>query len=412
LFGGAELPALWAALFLAALADSALRFLSLARIEDELTDHTARERFGRYVENLRGVSALCVIVRVASATCLVALVVARGLGQSGRVGPAVAAAGGLVLAAEAAARLVGRKWSAGVLVGFLPVLYWLSWPLRPLDGVAQRGTAPDSEEPEPEVVEAAKEEIRVAIEDGTVEGALEAEEKEMIEGIMKFGDVDVAEVMTPRTDMECLPVDLPLEQAIQRLGDFRHSRVPVYDGSLDDIVGILYVKDLLGTFAAEAGKEPGLRDVVREPLFVPETKTLDALLQQFQTEHVQIGIVLDEYGGVVGLVTVEDIMEEIVGEIQDEYDEEDHENRIVRHSPSAVDVDARLRIDEVNELLDVDVPQDQDYDTIGGYVTAMLAHVPSEGEEFTSDGLLVRVLESDERRVRRVCLTRVAPEGQ
>jgi putative hemolysin len=349
---------------------------------------------------------------VAAATCLVALVVARGIRQSGHAVPAAAAAGGLALAAEAAGRFVGRKWSAGALIGLLPVLYWLSWPFRPLGGAGQRGTAPASVEPEPEVVEAAKEEIRVAIEDGAVEGALEAEEKEMIEGIMKFGDVDVAEVMTPRTDMECLPAGLPLDQAIQLLREFHHSRVPVYDDSLDDIIGIVFVKDLLGAFVADAETTPELREVVREPLFVPETKGLGALLQQFQSEHVQIAIVLDEYGGVVGLVTVEDIMEEIVGEIQDEYDEEDHESRVVRHGDSSVEVDARLRIDEVNELLDVDIPEDEDYDTIGGYVTAMLAHVPSEGEEFSGDGLLVRVVASDERRVRRVFLTRAAPQGQ
>jgi CBS domain containing-hemolysin-like protein len=412
LFGGAELPAIWAALFLGALGESALRFLSLARLEDELADYAARERFARYVEHLRAVSALCVLIRAVSATCLVALVVARGLRDSTLTIPAVAAAGLLVLAAETAGRLVGRKWSSGILVGLLPVLYWLSWPLRPLTGRSQRTPSPADEEPVPEVVDAAKEEIRVAIEDGAVEGALDAEEKEMIEGIMKFGDVDVAEVMTPRTEMECLPAELPLDQVVQVLGDFHHSRVPVYDGALDDIIGIVYVKDLLGALAEAGPEQPALRDVVREPLFVPETKTVGALLQQFQTEHVQIAIVLDEYGGVVGLVTVEDIMEEIVGEIQDEYDEEDHENRILRHSESSYDVDARLRIDEVGELLDVDIPQDQDYDTIGGYVTAMLAHVPSEGEEFTSDGLLVRVLESDERRVKRVFLSRLIPDGQ
>ncbi|KPK64962.1 MAG: hypothetical protein AMK73_04425, partial [Planctomycetes bacterium SM23_32] len=217
------------------------------------------------------------------------------------------------------------------------------------------------------MVEAAKEEIRVAIEDGAAEGALEEEEKEMIEGIMKFRDVDVAEIMTPRTDMECLRAEMPLPEAVRALGQFPHSRIPVYEDTLDRILGILYTKDLLSAVAENGGAGRILRDVMREPLFVPETNTVGALLQQFQREHVQIAVVLDEYGGVVGLVTVEDIMEEIVGEIQDEYDQEDTEDRVRRRSSGALEVDARLRIDEVNELLGVDVPEDEDYDTVGGY---------------------------------------------
>jgi magnesium and cobalt transporter len=150
---------------------------------------------------------------------------------------------------------------------------------------------------------------------------------------------------------------------------------------------------------------------MREPLFVPETKTLGPLLQQFQEEHVQIAVVLDEYGGVSGLVTVEDIVEEIVGEIEDEYDEEDQENRILRSPSGGVEVDARVRIEEINELFGVSIPQDEDYDTVGGYVTASLARVPEAGEEFRSHGLTVRILQSDQRRVRRVFLRRSEPEA-
>jgi CBS domain containing-hemolysin-like protein len=170
------------------------------------------------------------------------------------------------------------------------------------------------------------------------------------------------------------------------------------------VIGIVYVKDLLAAVSSAERQSESLRDVMRQPLFVPETKAVGPLLQQFQQQHVQIAVVLDEYGGVVGLVTVEDIMEEIVGEIQDEYDEEDIENRVVRRPGGVFEVDARLHIDEVNQLLGLDIPEDEDYDTIGGYVTAQLARVPEPGEELRSDGLQVRILQSDERRVRRLHL--------
>lgn len=409
MLGGAELPALWAAVFVAGLAESALRFVSLARLEDELEGPAARTRYARYIEHVKPLSAFCMLVRVLATVVFAGLVLLRAEQEAGPVLLAGLAAAALLMLAESIARPIGRRWSSGVLRLLLPPLYLMAWPFRV---IATLGRPPSRqrEEPQPEVVEAAKEEIRVAIEDGTAEGALEAEEKQMIEGIMKFGDVDVSEIMTPRTEMECLAADMPLPQAIRALGELHHSRVPVYEGTLDRIIGVVYVKDLLDAVGNAQDEAAALRDVMRQPLFVPETKTVAPLLQQFQQEHVQIAIVLDEYGGVGGLVTVEDIMEEIVGEIQDEYDEEDLENRILRHASGAIEVDGRVRIDEVNELLDIDIAEDEDYDTVGGYVTAHLARVPEPGEEFRSRGLLVRVLHSDQRRVRRVLLQRRGPE--
>ncbi len=408
MLGGAELPPLWAAIFIAALLESALRYASLARLQDRLDGPAAKDRYAGYLEESRALSGLCTLVRILAAVAMVSLIVLRARASGGAVVPAMAAAVGLLVLAEWPARLIGRKWSDAVLRLALPPLYWAAWPLRTVTPAARRANGAQ-EEPEPEVVEAAKEEIRVAIQDGAVEGALEAGEKEMIEGIMKFRNVDVAEIMTPRMDMECLEEGLTAAEAARELARLHHSRVPVYRETLDRIVGIVYVKDLLAALGREGGEEVPLKDVMREPLFVPETKAVGALLQQFQDEHVQIAVVLDEYGGVIGLLTVEDIMEEIVGEIQDEYDVEDHESRIRRRSSGGLDVDARVRIDEVSELLEVEIPEDEDYDTVGGYVTARMARVPAPGEEFESDGLLVRVLQSDERRVRRVFLKRKEP---
>jgi CBS domain containing-hemolysin-like protein len=317
----------------------------------------------------------------------------------------------LLIAGEFVARGLGRKWSTGVLVLFLPLLSRLSLPFRPLEVFGRRTEDRDTEAPEPAVVEAAKEEIRVAIEDGTTEGALQVDEKQMIEGILEFRNVDVGSIMTPRTEIENLDAKTRLPEALRRLEAFRHSRIPVFEGTLDHIVGIVYVKDLLSASGRADSDALALADVMRKPFFVPETKTVGLLLQQFRDQHIQIAVVLDEYGGVSGVVTVEDIMEEIVGEIEDEYDDEDHESRIVTRSPSSVEVDARTDIDEVNEILDVDIPEDEDYDTIAGFVTAHFARVPETGEEFIAHGLRVRVLQSDERRVRRVLLERVGPSG-
>ena len=412
MLGGAELPALWAVVFLAALAESALRFVSLARLEEEAAGQPGRARYARYLEHVKALTAFCVLGRAVATVVLAGLIVLRARQEGAQVLLALIAAAALLVVAELTGRIIGRKWSSGVLHVLLPPLYWMACPLWAVGRLFRRAPAAEDEEPEPEVVEAAMEEIRVAIEDGTAEGALEAEEKEMIEGIMKFGDVDVGVIMTPRTDMECLPADTPLPDAARVLAELRHSRVPVYEGTLDRIIGVVYVKDLLVAVGNGQERPASLRQVMREPLFVPETKTVGVLLQQFQREHVQIAIVLDEYGGVGGLVTVEDIMEEIVGEIQDEYDQEDVEGRIRRRSSGAVEVDARVRVDEVNELLDANISEDEDYDTIGGYVTAYLARVPEPGEEFRSHGLLVRVLHSDERRVRRVFLKRIEPESE
>jgi len=297
--------------------------------------------------------------------------------------------------------VIGRKWSSDVLRVLLPPLYWLSFPLRPRQMLGRSEPVSESEEPEPEVVDAAKEEIRVAIEDGAVEGALEAEEKQMIEGILKFRDVDVAEIMTPRTEIESLEADMPLHEALGALTGFRHSRIPVYEDTLDNVVGVVHVRDLMAT-EGDASATQRLRDVMREPFFIPETNTVGPLLHEFQRQHVQIGIVLDEYGGVTGVVTVEDIMEEIVGEIQDEYDEEDHENRVRVRSSGGIELDARVRIDEANERFGLNIPQDEDYDTVGGFVAHLFGRVPEQAEERRVNGLLVRVLQSDQRRVRRV----------
>ncbi len=410
LFSGAELPALWATVFLAAMVETALRFQSWAKLEEELDSPERRQLYARYLAGAKVYSVICIAARLLAAVALVALIVHGAPEERLRLHLAMGASATLLIVAEVVARLIGRKWSAGVLRGSLPVLYWLSWPLKFLHRQPAPTESEPEEAPEPEVVDAAKEEIRVAIADGTTEGAIEAQEKLMIEGILKFGDVDVAQIMTPRTDIEYLEADTPLDEAIRAVQSFHHSRIPVCEETLDNVVGMAYVKDLLVAVGRPERDKLALRHVMRRPFLVPETNTVDSLLQQFRDQRVQIAVVIDEYGGTAGLVTVEDVLEEIVGEIEDEYDVEETENRVRVRSSGALEVDARVRIDELNEQFDLGIPADEDYDTIGGFVTDRFARVPQEGEEHRENGLLVRILQSDERRVQRVFVRRIVPE--
>ena len=395
--------ALWLAVLIFAMAESALRFASRSRLEEIVESPGRRERYMRYLEREGLMHATCVLLRVCAMVTLTLLVASQ---MSARYGLLAAGAVSAVAfwSAELPGRLLGRKWSANALIVALPPLRLASVALEPFSLLLRHVFPAPEEHPGEEVVEAAREEIRVAIEDGATEGALEAGQVEMIEGILKFRDAQVDEVMTPRTDMECLEADTTLGEAMSAIEAFRHSRIPVFHGTRDRVVGIVYVKDLLPVAHGEQKAGKALKDVMRKPYFVPETKRVGELLREFQKRHVQIAVVVDEYGGVNGLVTVEDIMEEIVGEIEDEYDQENHEQWIKRLSPASLEVDGRVRIDEINELLGTDLPEDEDYDTIGGFAMASLARVPSAGERFRSGPLVIEVLQGDDRRVKRLLL--------
>jgi putative hemolysin len=249
--------------------------------------------------------------------------------------------------------------------------------------------------------EQAEDQILSAVHDGELEGVLEEEEKEMIESIIEFKDVNVAEVMTPRTDMVCLEVSTPLGEALDFARKCGFSRIPVIEQYRDNVVGILHVKDLLG--ACEQSPAVQLRDVLRPTTFVPETKKVAELLAQFQRSKVHMAIVLDEYGGVAGLVTIEDIVEEIVGEIEDEFDIETRE-LIGALNDGRAEVSARAKVDEVNKALGINLPESEDYDTISGLISSRLDRIPGAGESLDVDNVQMTILEADLRRVKRVAI--------
>jgi magnesium and cobalt transporter len=208
--------------------------------------------------------------------------------------------------------------------------------------------------------------------------------------------------MTPRTDMVCLHVATPLPEVVRFVIDSAHTRIPVYDKNRDDVVGILYVRDLLPELArAPESRQRTLAQIARQPNFVPESKPVDALLQEFQRNRNHMAIVLDEYGGVSGLVTIEDVLEEIVGEIVDEYDDA-HVEGIKPLDERSAEALARVHIDEINDHLQIELPDDAEFDTIGGLVFHELGRIPKPGEELVCGNIRITVLDVSRRRVERV----------
>ncbi len=256
------------------------------------------------------------------------------------------------------------------------------------------------------------EELRLIIEQGGEQGILEAEEEQMIHAVIELGDQRVHEVMVPRTAMVSLTADATIGDAIDAIVTEGHSRIPVYEGTVDEIIGIVYAKDLLPFLKAGAPDPPAMRSLLRTPVFVPESMSVDDLLHELQRRKVHIAIVLDEYGGTAGLVTIEDLLEEIVGEIQDEYDEE--EPMIVRLSDDEARVDGRAAVDDLSELFETPVPlEDEDeYDTVGGLIYHRIGGVPKPGDQVSLDGLTLTVESTDGRRVSKVLVVRSREESE
>jgi len=253
------------------------------------------------------------------------------------------------------------------------------------------------------------EELKILVERGGEQGILEAEEEQMIHAVIELGDQRVHEVMVPRIAMVTLPASASMEEAIDTVIEEGHSRIPVYDETIDEIVGILYAKDLLPFLKGSASERPAVRSILRTPVFVPESMSVDDLLHEFQRRKVHIAVVLDEYGGTAGLVTIEDLLEEIVGEIQDEYDEE--EPLIVRISDDEARIDGRADVDDMAEMFDTNLGlEDADqYDTVGGLIYHRIGGVPKPGDQVAVGGLTITVETTDGRRVGKVLVVRDRP---
>ena len=309
-------------------------------------------------------------------------------------------------------RAIAARHAQGTLLLLAFPLELITWLTRPIVTVLFRvtqvivrpfgGTAP-----QPGVV--TEDQIRALIETGQAQGVLERTEQEMISSIFEMGEKTVAEVMVPRTDIVGLDVETSPQELLDRITTVGHSRIPVYEGSADNIIGTLYVKDVFRRIA-RGDRQLALRQFLRPAVFVPETKKVDALLREMQKDKVHIAIVVDEYGGTAGLVTIEDLVEEIVGEIRDEYEVE-HE-LVLPVSETEALMDARIPFEDVRETFGLEVAPTEAYDTLGGFVTAQLGRFPRQGESFEAAGARFVVETIEGKRIRRVRVTRLQPSPE
>jgi putative hemolysin len=250
-------------------------------------------------------------------------------------------------------------------------------------------------------IEEAGEAAAAGPESGVQPGLDERDERKLLQSIVDFGDTLVREVMTPRPDIVAISEDATLEQLRALFREQEYSRIPVYKENLDNILGVVFIKDLIRI--TDGQSREGLHALLRPATFVPETKRVSELLKEFQGKQVQLSIVVDEYGGTAGLVTLEDLIEEIVGEIRDEYDVE--AEPVVDEGDGSFVFSAKVSFDEVRERLDVEI-EPEGFETVGGYVLTRVGRVPSAGESFEIDGLIVEVLEAERRRIHRVRMRR------
>jgi len=276
-----------------------------------------------------------------------------------------------------------------------PILY----VFRLYDGLIRRLAGVAQISPE-ERQEEKQEEFLTGLERRRTEGVLDREEQKMIEHVLELSETTAGEIMTPRTDIVAVEVKSDLITILETIKSAGHTRVPVFEDNIDNIVGLIYAKDLL----AEIGKNPAnfkIRDKMRESYFVPETKLLRVLLHEFQNKKQHIAIVLDEYGGTAGIITLEDILEELVGEITDEY-EKTPPIPIKKIDQNTIDVDARTYIDDLNDQLELNLPEDEDYDTIGGFVCSRLGYIPKAGESFDYENLKFSITSAEPRRIKHI----------
>lgn len=296
--------------------------------------------------------------------------------------------------------------AALVFAPLVAALEWLLGPLvRAMLWIAEKVATPLAGRRLQFVTE---EEIKMLVDAGEEDGVIEEDEKEMIYSIFDIRDTLAREIMVPRTDVLALEVDTPLAEVMETVAAAAHSRIPVYQATIDNVLGLLYVKDLLRVRKdSPPSDSPGLRGLLRPAHFIPETKKVDELLAELQQKRIHLAIVVDEYGGMAGLVTLEDIVEEIVGDIRDEYDANE-ESQAERVSEYEYIFDARIDIDEVNELLHLKLPS-EDSDSLGGYIYGQLGHVPAAGEKVqTPEGdAHFEVLSVTGRRIRKVRAVRV-----
>ncbi len=305
--------------------------------------------------------------------------------------------------AEAVPRVLATKYSDALSrLSFAPV-YWLTVGFLPIYWLTHRWTSKLCALAGVSPLEAKRlmteDEIKQLVDHAQQEGILEKTEQEMIRSIFNFSETVAREVMTPRSDAICIPFDKTISDVIRLIADQGHSRIPVFDGTIDRIVGFVYAKDLLPV--VEVQREAPLQQFLRPVIFIPETQSIEIVLRELKRHKTHLGIVIDEFGSMSGLITLEDIIEEIVGDIQDEYDEDSMPD-LVEVGDGRYLVDATMNMTDFSTKMDIAVPESEDYDTVGGFVLHHSGQLPAKGESVSFDGHQFVVVDVSDRRIRRL----------
>ncbi len=390
-----------------AAAEVSLSAASRSRIRDLLASGNQRAKLidqmlsdpARFLSTLLILKSLAYIAGGSMAVCLAMTL------QWSDVG--VSAAVGLIWILLLALQIVGRGWAlrqpeavalsiARVVDLVAVILAPFSLLLRRLGSYA-RG---DADEVTAESVFLSEDGLRFLIHVGEGEGVIEEDEKQMIAGIFEFGETTVREIMVPRLDIIAVEVNAPLSEALDLIIANGHSRIPVFEDSIDQLLGVLYAKDLL-LCLRDGSQDISIRQLLRQAYFVPQSKKLDELFEEMQAHRTHMALAVDEYGGTAGLVTIEDLLEEIVGEIQDEYDSE--EPQLKKLAPEIYIFNARYDLDEVSQLISVDLSAGpENIDTLGGFIYSQLGRVPEQGESILFNDWRFTVMSVDSRRIEQV----------
>lgn len=395
--------------FLASLRLALLRSVPSRVLEDVQSDR-ARQRLEPLLERADSLALSASVLRLSSDLIFLVVVwslvhgwVEQDLARLGLV--LVLALPPLLLVGEVLPTVLSGPRADSLLRRCLPTFRVVQLPLHAvvvfLVAVRRAALRLTGVEEQPQSARPILEGLRDVLAGTDVEGELAETEREIIENAIEFRDVDVAEVMTPRTELEAVSLDAPQDEAVRVIAQSGHSRIPVHESNLDRIVGVVSARDVILRLAEGELETTALRDMMRPPVFVPETKLVSELLGEFRREKQKLAIVLDEYGGTAGLVTMGDILSELVGEIPDEWDPEEPA-AILRLEGGSAEVSAAERISEVNEELELELPEEEDYETLGGFVLSELGHFPKEGERFVHQSVEFKVLEASDRRVLRV----------
>jgi putative hemolysin len=403
---------------------------TLERIVERNSNRSASGRVQRILEDVNGHSTAVALPRI---VCNMVMAVATVFWVEAMLGEVASPqAQGILIGIGLASVLI---WVFGLVLPHSVsmhaaerTVYTWSWLIRatyivllPLNRVVElsdeavRRLTGKDEESDAKEIEA---ELMSVVEEGQEEGQFDQVERDMIEAVVDFRSTTVEQIMTPRTEVEALELTNNLGTITHFIAECRHSRIPVYEESLDHIAGMFYIKDLMRWLATEGSRGSGkpfeLRSILRPALFVPEAKTIRELLEELVNKKVHVAMVADEYGGTAGLVTLEDIVEEIFGEIQDEYEQtEDMPPDVaVSTDTRTAEIDGRANIHDVNEKLKeigVHLPEGEEYETVGGLVVTRLGHIPAQGECLRLADVLLTVLEAEPTRVLRVRLEVAVP---